>query len=74
MKTLQHKEAGNLKRRTDDEAAKMVATGNWNYVPKSKWKEQVRDVGKTEEVSTGKKKHNKMSKASKRHLKKRSKS
>ena len=74
MKTLRHKEAGNLKRRPDGEAHKMVETGKWEYVPKSMWKEQVRDVGKTEEISEGTKTHNKISKATKRHLKKGNKS
>ena len=70
MKTLQHKTVGNLKRRSDTEAATMVATGNWKYVPKSMWKEQVRDAGKMEVSTTDKKRHNKMSKAAKRHMRK----
>jgi hypothetical protein len=70
MKTLQHKTVGNLKRRSDLEAATMVATGDWKYVPKSVWKEQVRDVNKSTETSDGKKKHNKLSKAAKRHMRK----
>ena len=44
MKTLQHKTVGNLKRRSDLEAATMVATGDG--------------------------KHNKLSKAAKRHMRK----
>ena len=73
MKTLRHKEVGNLKRRPNEEAHKMFETGKWEYVPKSVWKEQTRYVGKTEEISTGKKKSNKMSKSSKRHLRKKNK-
>jgi len=47
------------------------------YIPKSEWKEKVRDVNKEQEVNeeTGKtemvtKKSNKVSKATKRHLRK----
>ena len=74
MKTLRHKEAGNLKRRPDEEAHKMFETGKWEYVPKSVWKEQVRvkagDVGIELQDKHGlvKNKSNKISKATKRHL------
>tara|TARA_R110000824_G_scaffold169965_7_gene347162 strand:+ start:3271 stop:3453 length:183 start_codon:yes stop_codon:yes gene_type:complete len=44
MKTLKHKEAGNLKRSPDKEATRMILTGEWEYVPKSVWKKEVRDV------------------------------
>ena len=40
------------------------------YVPKSVWKESVRDVGKPKEEKETITKSNKMSKAGKRHLKK----
>ena len=79
MKTLRHIEAGNLKRRPDEEAHKMFETGKWEYVPKSVWKEQVRDTDldvdvivdeETGQKSVSLKKSNKMSKATKRHLKK----
>ena len=46
MKTLRHKKVGNLKRRTDKEAQSMVNSGKWEYVPKSVWKEQVRNNNK----------------------------
>ena len=62
MKTLRHKEAGNLKRRPDEEAQKMFETGNWEFVPKSVWKEQVRDINKKEETKKSKKKKSKKKK------------
>ena len=43
MKTIRNKEAGNFKRSPDKEARKMVATGKWEFVPKSAWKQEVRD-------------------------------
>ena len=73
MKTLRHKEAGNLKRRPDEEAHKMFETGKWEYVPKSVWKEQTRDIDikqPNEEKQMTKEKSNKISKATKRHLRK----
>ena len=80
MKTLRHIEAGNLKRRPDEEAHKMFGTGKWEYVPKSVWKEQTRDTDLdviVDEESGQRvvsiKKSNKMSKATKRHLKKKNK-
>ena len=71
MKTLRHKEAGNLKRRPDEEAHKMFETGKWEYVPKSVWKEQTRDIDikqPNKEKQIPKKKSNEISKATKRHL------
>ena len=76
MKTLRHKEAGNLKRRPDEEAHKMFETGKWEYVPKSLWKEQTRDIDikqPNEEKQMTKKKANEISKATKRHLRKQNK-
>ena len=77
MKTLRHKEVGNLKRRPDEEAHKMFETGKWEYVPKSVWKEQTRDIDikqPNEEKKITKNKSNKISKATKRHLRKGNKS
>ena len=71
MKTLRHKEVGNLKRRPNEEAHKMFETGKWEYVPKSVWKEQTRDIDikqPNEEKQITKKKSNEISKATKRHL------
>jgi len=71
MKTLRHKEAGNLKRRSDKESAKMILTGKWEYIPKSVWKKEVRDIKVVpqENINT-EKKANKSSKAQKRQAKK----
>tara|TARA_Y100000593_G_scaffold51257_1_gene96435 strand:+ start:170 stop:373 length:204 start_codon:yes stop_codon:yes gene_type:complete len=57
-----------IRRVTDEQATELYGEG-WRYVPKSVWKEKVRDVETTEEKTT-KKKTNKMSKAQKRHLRK----
>ena len=73
MKTMMSVDGKKIIRISDEKASQLYSEG-FRYIPKSMWKEQVRDAGKTEEAPTGKKKHNKMSKASKRHLKKRSKS
>ena len=71
MKTLRHKEVGNLKRRPDKESAKMILTGKWEYIPKSVWKKEVRDIKVVpqENINT-EKKANKSSKAQKRQAKK----
>jgi len=71
MKTLRHKEAGNLKRRSDKESARMILTGKWEYIPKSVWKKEVRDVKvMPQEGINTKEKVNKPSKAQKRQAKK----
>ena len=69
MKTMMSLD-GTILRVSDEKASKLFNEEGFRYVAKSMWKEQVRDAGKTEESPTGKKKHNKMSKAAKRHLKK----
>ena len=71
MKTLRHKEIGNLKRRPDKESAKMILTGKWEYIPKSVWKKEVRDIKVTsqEKINT-EEKANKPSKAQKKQAKK----
>ena len=56
----------------EDKVGKKVSEG-WKFVPKSVWKEKVRDIEKpteTEEKPTTTDKNNKMSKAKKSHLKK----
>ena len=73
MKTMMSLD-GTILRVSDEKASKLFNEEGFRYVAKSMWKEQVRDAGKTEESPTGKKKHNKMSKAAKRHLKKGNKS
>ena len=68
MKTLQLNEQ--IVRVSDAEGAKLFLEG-WKYIPKSLWKEKVRDVAPEKDMS--KKTSNKMSKAEKRHLRKASK-
>ena len=72
MKTMMSLDGARIIRVSDEEASRIYHEGGFRYTTKSKWKEQVRDVGKTEETSiiSSKKTHNKISKATKRHLRK----
>jgi len=61
---------------SDEKASKLYSEG-FRFIPKSEWKEKVRDVDKTPALNedTGKleltkEKNNKMSKSTKRHLRK----
>ena len=67
MKTMQLD--NQVVRVKEDQVEKKVSEG-WKFVPKSVWKEKVRDVEKpTEpEEKPTKTKNNKMSKSAKRHL------
>ena len=59
--------------RVSDEKASGLFEEGYRYIAKSIWKEKVRDVNKPteeQEEPTEKTKSNKMSKATKRHLKK----
>ena len=74
MKTMQLD--NKIQRVTEDKARQMYDKG-WKFVPKSLWKEKVRDVNREPELNedTGEtemvtKKSNKMSKAQKRHTRK----
>ena len=71
MKTMMSVDRKHIQRVTEDKARELYEEG-WRYVPKSLWKEKVRDIDKPkEETPTGEKpKSNKMSKAQKRHLRK----
>ena len=69
MKTMMSVDNVHIKRVTDEQATELYGEG-WRYVPKSIWKEKVRDVEQPKEESTKKTKSNKMSKAEKRHLRK----
>ena len=69
MKTMQLD--NQVVRVSDSEGANLFLEG-WKYVPKSVWKEKVRDTETKEEKPT-KKKSNKMSKAEKRHMRKQTK-
>ena len=69
MKTMMSLDGTQIVRVSDEKASGLFEEG-YRYVAKSIWKEQVRDVNKpTEEETTTKTKSNKMSKATKRHLK-----
>ena len=76
MKCVISVDRKHIKRVTNEEASELYGEG-WNYIPKSVWKEKVRDIEKEKEVNkeTGKtemvtKKSNKMSKSAKRHMRK----
>jgi len=73
MKCMMSVDNKHIKRVTDEKATKLYHEG-WRYVPKSLWKEKVRDLEKThDEVQDGKlisKKSNKPSKSQKRHMRK----
>ena len=77
MKTMVSMDKKHIKRVTDEEASDLYHEGGWKYTTKSEWKEKVRDVKKesvvnkdTDKVEMVTKKSNKMSKSSKRHLRK----
>ena len=54
----------------DKKAAELYHDMEAKYIPKSEWKEKVRDIEKPTEEKPTKTKSNKMSKAEKRHLRK----
>ena len=54
---------------SDEKASKLYSEG-FKFIPKSMWKEQVRDVDKPKEETPTKEKNNEMSRATKRHLRK----
>ena len=77
MKCMMSSDGTNIVRVSDDEASKLYHNENWKYIPKSVWKEKVRDINKEpiyNEDSFNEvvipKKSNKMSKAQKRHMRK----
>ena len=67
MKCMMSVDGSNIVRVSDEKAAELFHEG-FRYVSKSLWKEKVRDINKSEEPT--KTKSNKMSKATKRHLRK----
>ena len=69
MKTMLSVDGKKILRVTEDKARELYMEG-FRYVPKSMWKEQVRDIEKPTEEKPTKKKNNKMSKSAKRHLRK----
>ena len=68
MKTMMSVDGKKIIRISYEKASLLYSEG-FRYVPKSMWKEQVRDVDKPSEEPT-KNKSNKMSRATKRHLRK----
>ena len=72
MKCMISVDKKHIRRVTDEEASELYHDGGWRYIPKSVWKEKVRDVNKSNEEEKPKdnKKSNKMSKAQKRHMRK----
>jgi len=69
MKCMMSVDRKHIKRVTDEKAAELYHEG-WRYVAKSIWKEKVRDVEKPKEGTPTKKKSNKISKSTKRHMRK----
>mgnify|MGYP003132249927 CR=1 FL=1 len=69
MKCMMSVDGSNIVRVSDEKASKLYEEG-FRYVPKSMWKEKVRDVESTEEEVTKSQKNNKLSKSQKRHLRK----
>ena len=56
--------------RVNNERASELYSEGFRYVPKTMWKDKVRDVETTTETKPTNKKSNEMSKAEKRHLRK----
>ena len=69
MKTMLSVDGKKIVRISDEKSSKLYEEG-FRFIPKSEWKEKVRDVDKPKEQKPTKTKSNKMSKATKRHLRK----
>ena len=69
MKTMMSVDGKKIIRISDEKASQLYTEG-FRYIPKSMWKEQVRDVDGPREEKSTKEKSNKMSRATKRHLRK----
>ena len=69
MKTMMSVDGQKILRVTEDKARELYMEG-FRFIPKSMWKEQVRDIDKPAEEEPTKKKNNEMSRATKRHLRK----
>ena len=69
MKCMMSVDNVHIKRVTDEEASELYGEG-WRYVPKSLWKEKVRDIEKPTEEKSTENKSNKLSKSQKRHIRK----
>ena len=69
MKCMMSVDNKHIRRVTDEKASELYGEG-WRYVAKSLWKEKVRDVEKPKEETPTKEKSNKMSRSTKRHMRK----
>ena len=69
MKTMMSVDGKKILRVTEDKARELYMEG-FRSIPKSMWKEQVRDIDKPTKEETTKEKNNEMSRATKRHLRK----
>ncbi len=69
MKTMMSVDGKKIIRITNEEARILYEEG-FRYVPKTMWKEKVRDINKPTEEEPTKEKNNKMSRATKRHMRK----
>ena len=69
MKCMMSVDGKKILRVTEDKERELYMEG-FRFVPKSMWKEQVRDIDKPTEEEPTKKKNNEMSRAAKRHLRK----
>ena len=69
MKCMMSVDGSNIVRVSDERASELFSEG-FRYVSKSLWKEKVRDVEKPKEGTPTKKKSNKISKSTKRHMRK----
>ena len=69
MKTMLSVDGKKIVRISDERASQLYSEG-FRYIPKSMWKEKVRDIDKPTEEEPTKNKNNEMSRATKRHLRK----
>ena len=69
MKTMMSLDGTQIIRVSDEKASRLYSDG-YKYIAKSIWKEKVRDLEKPTEEEPTNKKSNKISKATKRHMKK----
>ena len=67
MKTMLSVDGKKIVRISDEKASKLYSEG-FRFIPKSEWKEKVRDIDKPKEEKPTKKKSNEMSRSTKRHL------
>ena len=71
MKTMMSLDGTKIVRVSDEKASRLFHDDGFKYVPKSLWKEKVRDINKeNDETEIVTKKSNKMSKSAKRHARK----